>query len=300
MSTSDSVSSNISSGISSIGDSTRSLASSTTSAASSIGQSIGETASTAASSTIASNSSATSSLGSSLSSVSSPSSSNGSVSSLFSSSSSTGQTEGSFWSSSLLLGVICLVLFIFVAGNIYMYATTGKALFWEELFSGMSSVTGEIKTFFNNLMNSYEVGGKGVVEVSGETVKSATSIPDDIVKGNQDNKSSNTTKGAEEVDSDVEDETSKQPTQNSLQKKIDRPAATATTNQQQPPREIDYSGPEPTETNSKSTGGSSIGFCYIGEYNGNRSCASVNDSSNCMSGDIFDTNEKCMNPSAYS
>jgi hypothetical protein len=298
MSTADSVSSNISSGISSIGDSIRSLPSSTTSAASSMGQSIGETARTAASGTTAATSSATSSIGSSLSSVSSsaPSSSNASFSSLFSSSSSTGQTESSFWNSSLLLGVIGLILFIFAAGNIYMYATTGKALFWEELFSGLSSVTGEIKTFFDNLMNSSEVGGKGVVEVSGETVKSAASIPDQIVKGNQDKKSSTTTKGAEEVDSDDEDQISKQPTQNSLQKKIDRPAATAS--QQQRPREIDYSGPEPTETNSKSTGGSSIGFCYIGEYNGNRSCASVNDSSNCMSGDIFDTKDKCMNPSA--
>ena len=101
-----------------------------------------------------------------------------------------------------------------------MYATTGEALFWEELISGVSTVTGAIKTFFDNLMNSSQVGGKGVVEVSGETVKSAASIPDDIVKGSQDKKSSDTTKDVEEVDSDDEDETSKEKSQNNLEKKI--------------------------------------------------------------------------------
>jgi len=280
MSASGSVSSNISSGISSIG------------------QSMSDTAGSVTASTSAATSSVGSSIGSSLSSTSTPSSNKGSFSSLFSSTSSTGQDEGSFWNSSLLLGVIGLVLFIFIVGNIYMYATTGKALFWEELFSGLSKVTGGIKTFFDNLMNSSEVGGKGVVEVSGETVKSATSIPDQIVKGSQDKNSSKTTKDVEEVDSDNENEPQTQPSQNSLQKKIDRPAVTST-NQQQRPREIDYSGPEPNETNSKSSGGSSIGFCYIGEYNGNRSCASVNDPTTCMSGDIFDSKEKCMNPTAY-
>ena len=179
-----------------------------------------------------------------------------------------------------------------------MYATTGEALFWEELLSGVSSVTGAIKTFFDNLMNSSQVGGKGVVEVSGETVKSAASIPDEIVKGSQDKKSSDTTKDAEEVDSDSEDESSKEKAQNNLEKKIDRSAVTSTSQQEQRPRDIDYSGPEPNETQSKSTGGSSIGFCYIGEYNGNRSCASVKESSNCMSGDIFDTKEQCVNPRA--
>ena len=83
-----------------------------------------------------------------------------------------------------------------------------------------------------------------------------------------------------------------------LEKKIDRSAVTSTSQQEQRPRDIDYSGPEPNETQSKSTGGSSIGFCYIGEYNGNRSCASVKESSNCMSGDIFDTKEQCVNPRA--
>jgi len=38
------------------------------------------------------------------------------------------------------------------------------------------------------------------------------------------------------------------------------------------------------------------GFCYIGEDRGYRSCISVSESQECMSGDIFPTREICINP----
>jgi hypothetical protein len=42
---------------------------------------------------------------------------------------------------------------------------------------------------------------------------------------------------------------------------------------------------------------SKSGYCYIGEDRGFRSCIQVNDSDTCMSGDIFPTQEICINPS---
>lgn len=38
------------------------------------------------------------------------------------------------------------------------------------------------------------------------------------------------------------------------------------------------------------------GFCYIGEDRGFRSCISVGEGDECMSGDIFPTREVCINP----
>jgi hypothetical protein len=38
------------------------------------------------------------------------------------------------------------------------------------------------------------------------------------------------------------------------------------------------------------------GWCYIGEDRGFRSCAQVGDNDKCMSGDIFPTQEVCVNP----
>jgi hypothetical protein len=42
--------------------------------------------------------------------------------------------------------------------------------------------------------------------------------------------------------------------------------------------------------------GSKSGWCYIGEDRGFRSCAQVDEGEKCMSGDIFPTNEVCINP----
>ena len=41
----------------------------------------------------------------------------------------------------------------------------------------------------------------------------------------------------------------------------------------------------------------SSGWCYIGEDRGYRTCAQVSASDTCMSGDIFPSQEICMNPS---
>jgi len=39
---------------------------------------------------------------------------------------------------------------------------------------------------------------------------------------------------------------------------------------------------------------SSVGsYCYVGTYDGKRTCASINDSTKCMSGDIFNSLDKC-------
>jgi hypothetical protein len=41
----------------------------------------------------------------------------------------------------------------------------------------------------------------------------------------------------------------------------------------------------------------SSGWCYVGEERGSRTCAQVGVDDICMSGDIFPSQEICMNPS---
>ena len=47
---------------------------------------------------------------------------------------------------------------------------------------------------------------------------------------------------------------------------------------------------------SSSVHGGKAGWCYIGEDKGHSSCSKVGDNDKCMSGDIFPTNELCVNP----
>ena len=44
----------------------------------------------------------------------------------------------------------------------------------------------------------------------------------------------------------------------------------------------------------KSSG--SVGYCYIGEDRGHRSCADISDENLCMSGEIFPSRDLCVNP----
>lgn len=52
---------------------------------------------------------------------------------------------------------------------------------------------------------------------------------------------------------------------------------------------------KPDDAPSK-PGSSKGGWCYIGSYEGIRSCSRVGDSSKCMSGDIFPSQDVCVNP----
>jgi hypothetical protein len=66
------------------------------------------------------------------------------------------------------------------------------------------------------------------------------------------------------------------------------------TSQQNQQPQYDY---QANEASSSVHGTGQAGWCYIGEDRGYRTCAQVNASDTCMSGDIFPSNEICMNPS---
>ena len=55
--------------------------------------------------------------------------------------------------------------------------------------------------------------------------------------------------------------------------------------------------PDDATSSTQRIGPGKAGYCYIGEDRGFRSCISVKDGDTCMSGDIFPTNEICVNPS---
>ena len=55
--------------------------------------------------------------------------------------------------------------------------------------------------------------------------------------------------------------------------------------------------PDDATSSTQRTSSGKAGYCYIGEDRGFRSCVSVNERDTCMSGDIFPSNEICVNPS---
>ena len=51
-----------------------------------------------------------------------------------------------------------------------------------------------------------------------------------------------------------------------------------------------------TNTIQKPISATKAGWCLVGEYDGNRGCIEVNDSSKCLSGQVFPTQQLCVNP----
>ena len=65
------------------------------------------------------------------------------------------------------------------------------------------------------------------------------------------------------------------------------------TSQQQQQSQYDY---QANEAPSSVHGSGQAGWCYIGEDRGYRTCAQVGVNDTCMSGDIFPSQEICINP----
>jgi hypothetical protein len=55
--------------------------------------------------------------------------------------------------------------------------------------------------------------------------------------------------------------------------------------------------PDDAMSSTQRNGAGKSGYCYIGEDRGFRSCISVSENDTCMSGDIFPSQEICVNPS---
>jgi len=68
------------------------------------------------------------------------------------------------------------------------------------------------------------------------------------------------------------------------------------------PPVIDNAEPEPIETSNRTNqlNSNNSGYCYIGEDRGYRSCIKVDEDDKCMSGDIFPTEDVCINPNLRS
>jgi hypothetical protein len=55
--------------------------------------------------------------------------------------------------------------------------------------------------------------------------------------------------------------------------------------------------PDDATSSTQRNGSNKSGYCYIGEDRGFRSCIYVKENETCMSGDIFPSNDLCVNPS---
>ncbi len=168
--------------------------------------------------------------------------------------------------------IIIFLILAFLGFNIFVYLAKGTqditnffAPLIEKIFGTTASVTGQ------------------VVDVSAEGAKAVVSGTADVID--------NSLTAVQNVSA---------PSSLKTQSVMQQPDVTTNNtlnnvlnNSQQGNQDQDY---EAVEASSSVGGSGKAGWCYIGEDRGFRSCAQVGANDQCMSGDIFPSQELCINP----
>ena len=174
--------------------------------------------------------------------------------------------------------LLVLLIFTFLGFNIFLYLAKGT----EQLNNIIGPIVDFISSFFGKVTGQVidvsAEGGKAVVSTTAGVLDSGLTAVQDITP----NKASSSVPSVPV--------TQNQPdvmSNNSLNK-----ALNSSQNKQQ--SNNDYEADE--ASSSIQSGPPKSGWCYIGEDRGFRTCAEVGVNDKCMSGDIFPSQEICINP----
>lgn len=199
-------------------------------------------------------------------------------SNLFGSSSTTSTSSGeSFFSSiSWTTWIIIFLVLAFLGFNIFVYLAKGTQVF-AEMSAYFASIlgTGAAETT-KQVVNVSATGAKAATDIAAGTVTTGINV-------------------AQETASQIKNANYSQ------QQQLNTSLNTAKTEQKAKANEEEQDNPGYTADEASSSIQSSktagkAGWCYIGEDRGFRSCIKVGENDQCMSGDIFPSQEICMYP----
>ena len=173
--------------------------------------------------------------------------------------------------------LIIILILAFLGFNIFVYLAKGTqdianffAPLTEKLFGATVSATGQT-------VDVAAEGAKAVVSGTATTVNTGLSAVQDITPNN----------ATSSIKSQpVQGQPTTRPSDSGLNKALN--------NSQE--QNVDYQAHEASSSVSPLGGSGQSGWCFIGEDRGFRSCALVNEDDKCMSGDIFPSQEICINP----
>lgn len=165
--------------------------------------------------------------------------------------------------------ILIIIIFVFLGFNI---------------FSALGVATDNTKGFFASILSSFGFGVGETIKQTVDTTAKGTKTGVDAVAGTVDDAVTLLEKsvGANNVKFNRVDKKNI-----STEKAIKSALKKQQSNIPQPD--------DATSSTQQFQKGKS-GYCYIGEDRGFRSCIKVGEGDKCMSGDIFPTNEICINP----
>jgi hypothetical protein len=198
------------------------------------------------------------------------------------------ESSSGFLGFSLLTWLMIIIVLAFLGFNIFSYMAKGS----DYLASGTEQVTGFFAPFIEKIFGTSVAtasetidvaaeGSKAVVTGTAESVNTGLTAVQDVTPNNASSSVHSTS--VEEHNKEIEE------ANNSLNNALNTSSKNNNSNHDV---EGDY---EPHEASSSVHTGKA-GWCFIGRDRGHRTCSQVSETDKCMSGDIFPSQEICINP----
>jgi len=182
---------------------------------------------------------------------------------------------------------------VFIILNIITYFSSGIQNLTLDMDSGFKKIFGIFTLIFGKAIGGTAGVAKDIIGGTADVLDTGlTEIQNDVTP-----KDSSTSLTSQSVSSQQNSQSSPQSNQSPSQQNTQQIALNNTFSvpfsQSQSSSQSNYEASSAQST-INSTGKSA--WCYVGEDRGFRSCAQVGANEQCMSGDIFPTNELCINP----
>ena len=161
------------------------------------------------------------------------------------------------------------------------------------IFTYLGKVTEETAGFLKPILSIFGYG-------AATTVKQTTNVAATGAKGLVDVAAGTVTSGVGLLEKGLDAKKTQGQTRNKIDDTTPSTQSTSNAVDQAVTRKTPRGEPVPDDAGSRtqlSRGSGKAGYCYIGEDRGFRSCIKVGEADMCMSGDIFPTQEICINPS---
>ena len=175
--------------------------------------------------------------------------------------------------------IIIFVILAFLGFNIFVYLGKGTQAVTSVVTPLIEKIAMLVALVTGKTVDVAAEGTKQMVDITADTVNAGLTTVQDVIP--------------DEAKGSVKSQPVKQtaPLLNKQQNDSLTNALDSSKPEKQQPS--DYEGVEAPST--VHSGGKS-GWCYVGEDRGFRTCAQVGANDTCMSGDIFPSNELCINP----
>ena len=189
---------------------------------------------------------------------------------------------------SLTTWILIILILGFLGFNIFVYLAKGTQDVNDFFAPLVQKITSLFVGITGQVVDVSAEGAKAVVNTSADVVTTGLTGVQNITPGNdfQPNQPKTKTKG--------QDIKTTFPQGDVAQANTINKAINSSTAQKQQVNGEDYQADE--ASSSIQNGAPKAGWCYIGEDRGFRSCAEVGVNDTCMSGDIFPTQQICVNP----